>query len=93
MRQYELTVVLPGGTTVAKKKAASENIEKIVTTFKGKTGKVADWGEKELAYKIRKNTSGIFLHFPLELEATSLSALDAKLKMEEDIIRYLLVRI
>lgn len=93
MRQYELTVVLSGGTSSAKKKNAQNKVEEIVKTFKGKMGKVSDWGEKELAYKIKNNTSGVFLHFPLELEAGKARELDTKLKTEEDIIRYLLVRI
>lgn len=92
MRKYELTVVLPGGATVAKKKSVSENLKKLITTFKGKVGKMEDWGKKELVYKIAKNDSGIFLHFPLELEAEAVKNLDTKLNLEEDIIRYLLVR-
>ena len=92
MRKYELTIVLPGGISSAKKKSSEAKINKIIDTLKGKVGKVEDWGEKELAGKIGKATSGIFLHFPLELETSSLKALSAKLSQEEDVIRYLLVR-
>lgn len=92
MRKYELTVVLPGKATAVKKKKAQAKIEKIVSDAKGKVGKVDDWGKKELSYLIAKNNSGIFLHFPLELEAESAKSLDSKLNLEEDIIRYLLIR-
>lgn len=91
MRDYELTVVLAGGTTPAKKKSAIEKVEKLVATLKGKVGKVEDWGEKEFANKIGKNTSGVFLHFPLELEASAAKALNVKIK-EEAVLRHLLVR-
>jgi len=87
-----LTVVLPGGVTAAKKKSIQARIKKLITAAKGKIGKVEDWGEKDLAYKIAKNESGAFLHFPLELEAEAAKNLDRKLNLEEDIIRYLLVR-
>jgi small subunit ribosomal protein S6 len=92
MTNYELTIVLPGKTTPAKKKAVVSRIEKLITTLKGKIGKLEDWGEKELSYKIKKNTTGVFLHFPIELDANIAKSLPAKLNVEEDIIRYLLVR-
>jgi small subunit ribosomal protein S6 len=93
MWKYELTIILPGSATAAKKKSVSEKLKKLITASKGKIGKMEDWGKKELSYKIAKNDSGIFLHFPLELEAEVAKNLDTKLNLEEDIIRYLLIRV
>lgn len=92
MRKYELTVVLPEKATPAKKKAVSETIEKMVKVFKGKIEKSDDWGKLDLYYPIKKNNSGVFLFFQLELEPKSADSLDQKIKLEEDIIRHLLVR-
>ncbi|MEJ2441595.1 MAG: 30S ribosomal protein S6 [Patescibacteria group bacterium] len=92
MQDYELTVVLPGSATAAKKKSVQEAIGKIIKTFNGKVGKVEDQGKKDLAYQIAKNDSGVFLFFPLELSQEGAKALPQKLNLEEDIIRYLLVR-
>lgn len=92
MRKYELTVVLPEKATPAKKKAATSAIEKMVKVFKGKVVKTKDWGKIDLYYPIKKNNSGVFLFFQLELEPSSADSLDQKLKLEEDIIRHLLVR-
>ena len=93
MGKYELTVVLDGKATAAKKKRVVEKIKKLISTFKGKVGKVEDWGEKELAFKIKKSTTGIFLHIPLELNPEAAKAINGKLRLEEEILRYLLVRI
>lgn len=92
MENYELTVVLSGNTTAAKKKNAQEAIAKIVKIIGGKVGKVEEWGKKELAYDIAKNDSGIFLHYNLELEGEAVKMLPQKFNLEENIIRYLLVR-
>jgi small subunit ribosomal protein S6 len=92
MRKYELTVVLPDKATAAKKKSATEKIKKLVKTLKGKIGKVDEWGEIDLAYKIGKNDTGTFLHFPLELDPETVKSVNDKLRLEEEIIRYLLVR-
>ena len=92
MNSYELTIVLPGIVTAAKKKTVGEKIEKLVKTIKGSIKNTEDWGEVELSYKLGKQTTGNFIHFNLELESGSAKSMDQKLKIEDDIIRYLLVR-
>lgn len=92
MQKYELTVVLDGKASAAKKKAVTESIEKIVELGKGKPNKVNEWGVRDLAYKIGKSTSGVYLHFPLELETEVAKNLLAKIRANEDIIRHLLVK-
>lgn len=93
MRNYELTLVLDGKATTAKKKTQQESIEKIVNTLKGKVVKFEDWGLKDLASPIGKNTSGIFLHFKLELESKAAKQLTIKLRSEETVLRHLLIRV
>lgn len=84
MNTYELTVVLDGKTTPAKKKSAQELIEKIVKTNEGKVVKAEDWGEKE--------PTGVFLHFVLELDAKSPKIVSTKLNVESTILRHLMIR-
>ena len=59
-------------------------IEKLVKTLKGKIGKLNDWGEISLAYEMKGNTTGNFLHFPLELDAELVKKLPTKLNLEEE---------
>ncbi|OGM11525.1 30S ribosomal protein S6 [Candidatus Woesebacteria bacterium RBG_16_34_12] len=92
MSNYELTVVLPGKSTTAKKKSIQEKIEKLVNLDKGKVVKFEDWGEIELAYQIKKSDTGIFLHFLIELDSDKIKDISLKLKLEEEIIRSLLVK-
>lgn len=92
MRNYELTIVLDGKATSAKKKTIQTLVEKIVELGKGKIGKVEDWGVKDLAYKLGKSTTGVYLFFPLELEPETVKNLASKVKVESEILRYLLIR-
>lgn len=93
MNKYELTLILEGKATSAKKKAVLESVEKIVNLFKGKMNKVEDWGVKEMFYEIRKNKEGVYLHLPLELSPESIKQLSQKLKTEDSILRYLLIKV
>ncbi len=92
MNNYELTIILAGGATAAKKKSTQASIEKIVKTFKGTLGKVDDWGDKDLFHKIKGSETGTFLHFQLELDTQSAKQISSKLNFEADVLRYLLVR-
>ncbi len=93
MNKYELTIVLDGKSTPAKRKTVISTIEKIIVTFKGKVTKTEDWGEKEMYQKSGKNDSGYFIHFLLEFEKDSIKSLNLKLKMEEDINKFLLIKV
>lgn len=92
MNNYNLTVVLDGKATPAKRREAKESLEKLISSFKGKVEKVEELGEKELAYTIKKANSGYFLNFKLNLEAASTKALLSKLNLDDNLLRYLLVR-
>lgn len=92
MRNYELTIVLAGKTTPAKKKSRIVKIEKLIKAEKGKLVKKDDWGELNLSSPFLGNVTGMFLHFQLKLEPSTARELDAKLNLEEDILKYLLIR-
>ena len=92
MNNYELTVVMPGKATPAKKKALIAVIEKMVKTFKGKISRMDDWGENELSYQIKGNDTGTFLLFILELDGKSAKTISQKLTLEDKLIRSLLIK-
>ena len=93
MQKYELTIVMDAKATVSKRKTVRETLEKTVSLLRGKVGTVLDWGEKELASKIKGRDRGYLTHLPLELTTDSAKKLTEKIKTEDAIIRYLLVRI
>jgi len=92
MYEYELTLVLDGKTQAAKKKKVLDNLEKVLKIFKGTVKKSEEWGVKELAYKLGKSETGLYLYFELEMEPASLKGLNDKLRTDEDVLRYLIVR-
>ena len=54
--------------------------------------KVDLWGARDLAYPIKKQTKGYYVHFEFETEPKVVVDLDKSLKVEENILRFLLVR-
>lgn len=92
MQEYELTIILAPKTSAAKKKTFLVKVEKMVELLKGKILKTEDWGEIELATRIKKQSSGIFMHFILKLNKSETKKLEEKLRLEDEIVRYLLVK-
>lgn len=92
MQNYELTIVLPGKVTPAKKKEATKFIEDLVKTSKGTVSDQNDWGAVDLAYPIKKNTVGSFILFTVNLPKDSTKDINDKLRVQDQFIRYLLVK-
>ena len=92
MKDYELTLVLDGDLSSQDQKKLSEKIKKIIEEHKGKLEKQDDWGRKDLAYPIKKKKTGFYLYWEFKLEPQDLSKIDKKLKIEEGVLRYLILR-
>lgn len=88
MNSYYLTLVLKADL---EEKARKELLEGVKKNF-AKVGKEDLWGSRQLAYPIKRNTSGYFAHFEIEADPKIIKTLDKTLRVEEDVLRYLLIR-
>ncbi len=91
MNKYELTLVLDGKSGAVTKKKVTETLEKVLGIFKGVIKESKELGVKELAYKIGKSETGMYLFFEIEVDPKGAKSLNEKLKNDADIIRYLLI--
>ena len=92
MRTYELAVVLT--EEMGKDKAkAQKKLSALVVQVKGKITKTDVWGARDLAYPIKKQTRGWYAILLVELEQDKMGELEKLLKMDEKILRHLLVRV
>lgn len=92
MRDYELTLVLKPALTDQVREKLLEKIKKLVEDTKGKIESQDLWGKKLLAYSIKKENEGVFAYFVLFLPEKEVANIEKKIGIEEDILRYLLVR-
>lgn len=83
MRDYELVLVIDSNLTALKQKSLRLKIKKIIISLKGKVKKEEEWGKKE---------KGSYFFLQIGLLSNSLTELEKKLKLEEGLWRYLLVK-
>lgn len=90
MRKYDLVVVLRSSLKDSERKKL---IDSIKTSLKGmKIAKEEEWGQKPLAYNIKKEAAGNYFLFKLETEETIPAGFEQKLLTNDNILRHLLLR-
>lgn len=87
MRDYELVVLVAKDNG----KQVQEQVEKVAKE-KGKVNKVEPWGVKPLSYPVKKQTEAAYFWFHLSLESDGPVVLDRALRVNEQVLRHLLVR-
>lgn len=92
MNSYLLTLVLKPDLEEKDRKALLDSIGKKITGTEGKVTKEDLWGVRPLTYTIKKQNSGYYAHYEIEADPKDAKGLDKTLKLEEDILRYLLIR-
>jgi small subunit ribosomal protein S6 len=92
MRQYELMVIVHSDL-------AEDGLANTVDTIRewasaaGKVVKIDNWGRRKLAYPIRKLQEGNYILLNLELEPTAVAELERNLRLSEEVVRHLLIRL
>ena len=79
--------------TAAQAEQLSKDFTKIVSSNSGEIKRQEYWGLRNLAYKIRKNRKGHYTMFHIEAPASTIEELERNMRLNEDILRYLTVKI
>ncbi len=93
MSVYEtLFIALPSLTD----EEVDKLVEKVTSTIEGQEGKIRKidkWGKKVLAYPIKKLNEGIYVLIEFELEKSKVSEVDRRMKLDESILRHIIVNL
>lgn len=92
MNNYYFTLVLRPDLEQKEREALLGSLVKKLVADSGKIEKENLWGEKNLAYPIKRQNKGFVAHYEVTAECKNARTLDKMLKVEEDVLRYLLIR-
>lgn len=92
MRHYEIAVVLHPDLEIDLE-STTQKVEKIITSLGGKIDKKDNWGKRKLAYVINKQAWGIYVIYEIEIEPAQVRAINDKLNITEEVMRFLIVSI
>lgn len=92
MNKYELCVVLSAKIEDDERTAVLEKVQKLVTRFGGTITNIDEWGKKRLAYEIQKMKEAYYYFVQFDAEATAPIEIENRIRIMDNVIRYLCVR-
>ena len=88
MQNYLLTILI---NNKVDEKARALIIDSLTKDLGSNTNQEV-WGVRGLAYEIAHQDKAFYVHFSFQTEPANIPAIDRKLKLNEEIIRYLLIK-
>jgi small subunit ribosomal protein S6 len=93
MSLYEVTVLARQDLSQAQASSLADEISAITEANGGRANKKEYWGLRSFSYRIRKNRKGHYLYQETEINAAGIAELDRLLKLHENVIRHMIVRV
>jgi small subunit ribosomal protein S6 len=93
MPYYETVFIARQELGAAQVEELTNAFTKILADNGGKVLKTESWGLRTLAYKIRKNRKGHYVLIESETEAPALLETERNMRLNEDVLRYMSVRL
>lgn len=90
MNHYELLYILPISCPEENIPSVMQSIQKIIAETGGKLTLEESFGKKKLAYPIKTQRHGTYISCEFDVESSSLSDMDRRLRLNTDILRFLL---
>jgi small subunit ribosomal protein S6 len=92
-RIYEVVFIVDPATGEDDVTRLSENLQQIVTDQGGKITKAESMGRRNLAYNIGRNHEGIYMLFEVEGSGREIAELERRMRVSDQVLRYLTVRV
>ena len=93
MALYEHMLIARQDISAQAVDALATHLKTIVETEGGTVEKQEYWGLRTLSYRIKKNRKGHYVLLNLNAPGKAISELERQLKINEDVLRYITVRV
>ena len=92
-RQYELVYILPPDTTEEQVNELHGQLDAVVSRMNGRIEKTENWGRRKLAYEIAHQKEGVYVLEVIEGTGDLMKELDRRLRVMDQVVRHLVVRV
>jgi len=92
VRNYELMAIFKPDLEEQSLQVAVDRLNTTITTKGGEVASSDPWGRRRLAYPLQDYREGIFTITQMKLDPKNTVELERSLKLNDQILRYLLVR-
>jgi small subunit ribosomal protein S6 len=93
MPLYENVFIARQDISGAQAEALADSFVQLIADQGGEVKKRENWGLRNLAYRMNKNRKGHYVLFNIEAPAAAIFELERTMRINEDVIRYLTLRV
>jgi small subunit ribosomal protein S6 len=93
LRTYELIYIVTPEATEELIASIHEQVEQTTQRMGGSLSKTENWGRRKLAYEIKRQKEGVYVLEVIEGTGELMKELDRRLKVVDQVIRHLVVRV
>ena len=93
MNLYEHTIIARQDASPSELKQLTDKYSKIVKKNEGEVVKAENWGLLNLAYLIKKNKKGSYIHFKIKGKGNVIKELEKNESLDKKLLRYLTVKV
>jgi len=93
MALYESVFIARQDISATQVESLADDLATIITERGGNVAKREYWGLRNLAYRIQKNRKGHYVLFNLDAPADAVQEMERVMRFNEDILRYMTVRV
>lgn len=91
MNKYEMMFIVKTTIDEGAIKSVAENLKSVITSMKGEITEEKEIGNKKLAYPINKEITGYYYVLNFNANNEIVAELDRKAKIDENIIRHMII--
>lgn len=92
MNKYEILYIIDNGADDEAKNAIVDKFSELIPQLGGTVDTVDKWGTKKFAYPIDYKTEGYYVLMNFEADSTVPAELDRQLRINESIVRSMIIR-
>ncbi len=92
-KMYESAVLINAALEEDQIQSIISRIKELISSSDGEITDVEDWGRKRLAYMIKKSKIGYYIIFQFNAYPQIISTLEKFYKLDENILRYLTIKL
>ncbi|MFO7818004.1 MAG: 30S ribosomal protein S6 [Thermodesulfobacteriota bacterium] len=93
MKKYETLLLLDPEMGAEGRQGLLDNLTGIVERDGGQVVEVDDWGQKELAYPVRKVTRGRYVRLEYGLPAEKVAELERNIRIADEVFKFMTVNL
>lgn len=93
LQDYEMVLILKPDLESSALEMVTGNFSRMITDKGGIISQMEPWGKRKLAYPIKHYLEGNYILFKFKAEPALNKTLETNLRITEEIIRYLLIKV